>query len=177
MAEPSRLDPVEHPSNFVRTTASEVSHREELSWLEKILLEMWSATLRRAPQDGCDRGYGDLIHLSRPFFQGFQATLDQPSLENERTLSTNVQERAEFWYEVGMAHCRDQDVWPCVTHYEEAIKVYSLAGNIRGLAKVLVGKIESNLPLTAVRVGTLIDPQPRYFSDTAFSPVLPCARL
>ena len=30
MAEPSRSDPVEHLSNFVRTTPSFVSHREEL---------------------------------------------------------------------------------------------------------------------------------------------------
>jgi hypothetical protein len=59
---------------------------------------------------------------------------------------------------------------------EEVIKVYRRAGNIRTQAKVLVGTTETNLTLAAVRVDTVVDPQPLYFSDTAFSPVLPCAR-
>jgi hypothetical protein len=109
MVKPSRSDPVQHLSNFVRTVPSLLSHSEEFSWLKNILQEVRSATLRPALQ-------------------------------------------------------------------EEAIKGYRLAGTIRALAKVLVGTIETNLTLAAVRVDTLVDPQPLYFSDTAFSPVLPYAR-
>jgi hypothetical protein len=109
MAEPLQAEPVELLSNFVRTTPSFVSHKEELSRLRNIPQEMQAASLRHALQ-------------------------------------------------------------------EETIKVYRLAGHIRALAKVLVETIETNLTLAAVRVGTLVDPQPLYFSDTAFSPVLPCAR-
>jgi hypothetical protein len=113
--------------------------------------------------------------LALPFVQGFQATLDQSSLESERTLGTNVQDRAESQYEAGLAHRRDQDEWPCLTHHEEATKVCLRAGNIWGLAKVLAKKIETNLTLASVRFNTLVDPQPLYFSDTAFSSVLPYA--
>jgi hypothetical protein len=140
MAEPSRSVPVEHPSNFFRTTSSFLSS------------------------------------LFLPFVQGFQATLGQPSLESEGTLGTNVQDRAEFQYEARLAHRRDQHVWPCLTYHEEAIKVCLRAGNIWGLAKILVKKIETNAILASVRFNTLVDPQPLYFSDTAFPPVLPCAR-
>lgn len=139
MVEPSRSDPVNHLSNFFRTTSSFVSS------------------------------------LSLSFVQSFQATLDQPSLESEGTLGTDVQDRAELQYEARLAHRRDQHVWPCLTHHEAAIKVCLRASNIWGLAKVLVKKIATNLTLAFVRFNTLVDPQPLYFSDTAFSPVLPCA--
>jgi hypothetical protein len=175
MAEPSRSDPVEHLSNFVRTTPSFVRRREELSRLKNILQEMWSGTLRHPLQVGDDARYGEPIPLYLPFVQILPAVLDRSSLESERTLATNVQDRAEFQYESGLALRRDQDVSPCLTHYEEAVKVHRPVSNIRGLAKVLVETIETNLTLAAVRVGTLVDLQPLYFSDTAFSPVLPCA--
>jgi hypothetical protein len=113
--------------------------------------------------------------LSFPFVQGFQARLDLPSLESERTLGTNVQHRGKFPYEAGLAHRRGPDGRPCLIRREEAIKVCLHAGNIWGLAKVLVKKIETTLTLAFVRFNTLLDPQPLYFSDTAFSPVLPCA--
>jgi hypothetical protein len=72
-----------------------------------------------------------------------------------------------------------QEMWSATLRHalqEEAIKVYRLAGNMRALAKVLVEAIEANLTLAVVRIGTLVDPQPPYFSDTTFSSVLPCAR-
>jgi hypothetical protein len=175
MAEPSRSDLVEHLLNFVRMTPSFVSHREELSWLNNILQEMRSATLRHALQVGYDTSYGELIPFHLPFAHILPAMLDQSSLESERPLATNVQDGVEFQYDGGLAPCRDQDVWLCLTHYEEAIKVHRPVGNTRGLAKVLVEN-ETNLPPTVVRVGTLVDSQPLYYSDIAFSPVLPCAR-
>jgi hypothetical protein len=109
MAEPLRSNPVEHPSNFVRTTLSFVSHREARSWLKTILQETRSAPLRHDLQEGTS-------------------------------------------------------------------KVYRVAGNIRALAKSLVETIQTNLTFAAVRVGTPVDLQPLYFSDTALSSVLPCAR-
>jgi hypothetical protein len=68
--------------------------------------------------------------LSLPFVQGFQAAPDQPFLESEWTLGTNGQDWAEFQYMAGLAHRRDQHVWPCLTHHEEAITVCLHAGNI-----------------------------------------------
>jgi hypothetical protein len=60
---------------------------------------------------------------------------------------------------------------------EETSKLYCVAANIRALAKGLAEIIETNLIFAAVRIGTLVDLQPLYFSDTALSPVLPCTRL
>ena len=91
MAEPSRSDPVKYLSNLVRTTPSFVSPEKS-----------------RSPST---------CFSPKPY----QVVLDQSSLESERPLATNVQDRAEFQYEVGLAHRRDQDVWPCLTHDEEVI--------------------------------------------------------
>jgi hypothetical protein len=175
MVEPSRSDTVNHLSNVFRTAPSFVGRREGLSRSKNILQERQLGTLRHPLQVGYVRGYGVLLSVSLPFVQDFQATRNQPFLERERTLGTNVRDRAELQYEAGIAHRRNQEVWPCLTHHEEAIKVCLLAGNIWGLAKVLVRKIEANLILASVRFNTLVYPKPLYFSDTAFSPVLPCA--
>jgi len=78
---------------------------------------------------------------------------------------------------LGLAHCCEQGVGPYLAQYEEAIKVCRPVGIIRRLAKVLVKKIETNLTLDAICVGTVVDPQPLYFSDIALSPVLPCAHF
>jgi hypothetical protein len=137
--------------------------------------KLHSSALRHGLQVCFDRSYGELIPLSLPFVEISQARLDQPSLEIERTLSMNLQDRVELHYWAGLAHRRDQAVEPCLAHCEDAIKVHRLAGNIRGLAEGLVEKTETRLTHTAIRIGTLVDPQPRYFSDTTSSPVLPCA--
>ena len=146
MAEPSRSDAVEHLSDFLRTTPSFVRHSAEL------------------------------IPFYLPLAQTLPVVLDQSSLESERLLVTKVQDRAEFQYEVGRARRRDQDVWPGLTHYEEAIKVHRPVGNIRGLAKVFAEN-ETSVTLAAVCIGTLVYPQPLYFSDTTFSPGLIGARF
>jgi hypothetical protein len=51
--------------------------------------------------------------------------------------------------------------------------VHRPVGNIR--ANVLTEN-ESRLTLAAACIGTLVDPQPPYFSDTTFSPGLTGAR-
>jgi len=196
MAEPSRSDPVKRLSNFVRTAPTFVSRREEFAWLRNILQEVLagqcrvvllpgeasigktqepqelrSGALHRGLQVGIDRSYGELIPLSLPFVEISQARLDQPSLEIERTLSMNLQDRVDLHYWAGLAHRRDQAIEPYLAHCENAIKVHRLAGNIRGLAEVLVEKTETNLTLAAVPLSTLGDPQPLYDSDTEFPPV------
>src|SRR5262245_23900783 len=45
--------------------------------------------------------------------------------------------------------------------------LYRVAGNIRALAKGLVEILQTNLTFAAVRVGTPVDLQPLYVSDTA----------
>jgi hypothetical protein len=78
MAGPSRSDPVEHLSNFVRTTPSFVSHREELSWLKSILQEMRSATLRHALQEEAIkvcRLVGNIEALAKILVETIETTL------------------------------------------------------------------------------------------------------
>ena len=41
---------------------------------------------------------------------------------------------------LGLAHCCEQGVGPCLAQYKEAIKVYRPVGIIRRLAEVLVKK-------------------------------------
>jgi hypothetical protein len=58
----------------------------------------------------------------------------------------------------------------------EPTKGSRLVGDLLALAKVLAGTYETTLMLAAVRPGTLVNRQPRYFSNIALKPVLPCAR-
>jgi hypothetical protein len=196
MAEPSRSDPLNRLSNFVRTAPSFVSCREEFAWLRNILQEVLagqrrvvllpgeagigktqepqelrSGALRHGLQVGFDRGYGELISLSLSFVEISQAMLDPPSLEIERTLSINLQDRVELHYWAGLAYRRDQAVEPCLAHCEDAIEVHRLASNIRGLAEGLQEKTETNLTLAAAPLSTMGDPQPLYDCDTEFPPV------
>jgi class 3 adenylate cyclase/DNA-binding CsgD family transcriptional regulator len=69
-------------------------------------------------------------------------------------------ERADLHYRAGLARYRDQDVGPCLAHYEEAIAAYRLAGDLAGLANVLIGKTETQYTLASVPLGALPDLQP-----------------
>jgi hypothetical protein len=127
-----------------------------------------SGALRHGLQVGFDRSYGEQIPLSLPFVEISQAMLDPPSLEIERTLSMNLQDRVGLHYWTGLAHRRNQAVEPCLAHCEDAIKVHRRAGNIRELAEGLLEKTETNLTLAAVPLSTLGDPRPLYDCDTEF---------
>jgi hypothetical protein len=98
MVEPSRSDPVEHLSKFMRTAPPFVGLRVELTlpWL--------------------------------PLAELLPALLGQPSLEIARSLSTNLQDRVEFRCWAGLAHHQDQGVERCRAHHEESIKAYRPAG-------------------------------------------------
>lgn len=81
----------------------------------------------------------------------------------EAALATGVlspPEQARLHYQAGFAYHRDQDMGPCVEHYNSAIAVYRAVGDVRGLAHVLMLKTELEYSLASVPLGTLPDLQP-----------------
>jgi class 3 adenylate cyclase/tetratricopeptide (TPR) repeat protein len=70
----------------------------------------------------------------------------------------SVHDRAELHYWAGLSYYRDQDVGPCLVHYDKAIESYRLAGDVRGLARVLMEK--TRLHYRTSPYGTLIDMHP-----------------
>ena len=68
--------------------------------------------------------------------------------------------RAALHYRTGLAYYRDQDVGPCLDHYDKAIEAYRLTGDVRGLAQVLIEKTRVQFTLAAVPYGTLINVKP-----------------
>jgi class 3 adenylate cyclase/tetratricopeptide (TPR) repeat protein len=71
-----------------------------------------------------------------------------------------VQDRADLHYRAGLAHYYDQDVGPCLHHYEQAIEIYRQAGDVRGLAQALMEKTRIHFTLATVPLGTLADIKP-----------------
>jgi hypothetical protein len=91
------------------------------------------------------------------FIEILQTLQDRPSLEIEHTLITHLQDWPELHYWAGLAH--DQGpIWS-----------YCLAGNIRGLAEVLVEKSGSALAVTSIPLDTPVDLQPRCWSKHRIS--------
>jgi class 3 adenylate cyclase/tetratricopeptide (TPR) repeat protein len=72
----------------------------------------------------------------------------------------SVRDRAELHYWAGRARHRDQDAGPGLAHYERAAEAYRQAGDVRGLARVLMEKAEIQYTLASVPLGTLPDLQP-----------------
>ena len=75
--------------------------------------------------------------------------------ESSARLSTP--DRAELHYLAGLAYYRDQDVGPCIDHYETAIAAYRQAGDVRGLARALMEKTRAHNTFASVPYGTLLD--------------------
>jgi class 3 adenylate cyclase/tetratricopeptide (TPR) repeat protein len=71
-----------------------------------------------------------------------------------------AQDRADLHYRAGLAHYYDQDVGPCLHHYEKAIELYRRAGDLRGLAQALMEKTRTHFTLATVPLGTLADIKP-----------------
>jgi hypothetical protein len=201
MVEPSTSNHVKRLSNFKGMAPPSAGRREELAWSEdipqevlagqprvvllpgeagigkaRLLQELRSDALRHGLQVGYGRGYEDPTLPYLPFVEILQALLDQSPLENKQIFRTNLQDWAEFHYWVRLARRRDQDIGPCRAHYEEPIKTYRLAGNVRGLADVLVEKTQTYLTFASVPLCTLIDLRSLYQSNTESPPVLRCAR-
>lgn len=72
----------------------------------------------------------------------------------------SAQECAELHYRAGLAHHRNQDVGPCLDHYDQAIAGYRCTGDMRGVAQGLMEKTEIQYTLAAVPLGTLAEVQP-----------------
>jgi class 3 adenylate cyclase/tetratricopeptide (TPR) repeat protein len=71
-----------------------------------------------------------------------------------------AQDRADLHYQAGLAHYYDQDVGPCLHHYEKAIELYRQAGDLRGLAQALMEKTRTRFTLATVPLGIVADIQP-----------------
>jgi class 3 adenylate cyclase/tetratricopeptide (TPR) repeat protein len=72
----------------------------------------------------------------------------------------STEDRASFHYRAGLAHYYDQDVGPCLHHYDKAIDAYREIGDIRGLAQALMEKTRTHFTLATVPLGTLADLKP-----------------
>jgi class 3 adenylate cyclase/DNA-binding NarL/FixJ family response regulator len=78
----------------------------------------------------------------------------------ESTGQLSVHDQAELHYWAGLAHYWNQDVGPCLDHYEKAIAAYRLTDDVRGLAQALIGKTHTRFTLASVPLGALADLQP-----------------
>ena len=78
----------------------------------------------------------------------------------ESSGSLSVRELADIHYWAGLAHYHDQDVGPCVHHYQRAIAAYRLAGDVRGMAQALLEKTRTGFTLAALPLGALADVKP-----------------
>jgi class 3 adenylate cyclase/tetratricopeptide (TPR) repeat protein len=76
----------------------------------------------------------------------------------EATSRLSTASCAELHYRAGLAHYYDQDVGPCLHHYDQAIEAYRLIGDVRGLAQALMEKTRTSLAI--VPLGTVADLQP-----------------
>jgi class 3 adenylate cyclase/DNA-binding CsgD family transcriptional regulator len=72
----------------------------------------------------------------------------------------SAHDRADLHYWAGLAYYRDQDVGPCLDHYDKAIEAYRLTGDLRGLGLVLLEKTRAHFTLASVPLGALADVQP-----------------
>jgi class 3 adenylate cyclase/tetratricopeptide (TPR) repeat protein len=70
------------------------------------------------------------------------------------------QDRADLHYRAGLAHYNDQDVGPCLHHFEKAIELYRQVGDLRGLAQALMEKTRTHFTIATVPLGTVADIKP-----------------
>ena len=69
-------------------------------------------------------------------------------------------EQAALHYRMGLAYYHDQDVDPCLEHYEHAIAAYRLTDDVHGLASVLMDKTETQFTLASLPFGVQADLHP-----------------
>ena len=74
--------------------------------------------------------------------------------------SLSVADQAALHYWAGLAHFCNQDVGPCLHHYERAIEAYRRADDITGLGRALMEKTRTQFTLAAVPLGTVADVKP-----------------
>ena len=72
----------------------------------------------------------------------------------------SLPDQAALHYWAGLAHFSNQDVGPCLHHYEKAIEAYRRAGDVPGLGRALMEKTRTQFTLAAVPLGIVADVKP-----------------
>ena len=85
----------------------------------------------------------------------------------------SAHDQAQLHYQAGLAYHRDQDVGPCLDHYDKAIAAYQLTDDVVGLAHVLREKTRVQYTLAGISHGTTLDVQPL----EAMIPRLPASEI
>ncbi len=81
-------------------------------------------------------------------------------LAGEASGRLSLPDQAALHYWAGLAHFSNQDVGPCLHHYERAIEAYRSAGDVTGLGRALMEKTRTQFTLAAVPLGTVADVKP-----------------
>jgi tetratricopeptide (TPR) repeat protein len=129
--------------------------------LEEHILEIAHHLMRSAPDAMLDKV---VMYTRRAGDQACSAfAWAEAARYYEAALATDLlsmQERANLHYRAGLAYHRDQDMGPCLDHYDKAIEGYRMVGDVSGLAYTLMRKTELQYSLTSLPLGTLPDMQP-----------------
>jgi class 3 adenylate cyclase len=99
-------------------------------------------------------------HAFRMFAWSDAARYYEAALAAAGGSQLSIKERADLQYWAGLAHYHDQDVGPCLHHYDLAIAGYRLSGDRAGLARALMERTRTQFTLAAVPLGTLADLKP-----------------
>jgi class 3 adenylate cyclase/tetratricopeptide (TPR) repeat protein len=86
----------------------------------------------------------------------YEAALSAAAASNQLA----AQERADLHYWAGLAYYYDQDIGPCLHHYDQAIEAYRTTGDVSGLARTLLEKTRTQFTLATVPLGTVPDLKP-----------------
>src|SRR5215470_5748981 len=78
----------------------------------------------------------------------------------ESTGNLDVRDRAALHFRAGLAHYYDQDIGPCLHHYQQAIDTYRQAGDVPGLGHALMEKARTQFTLASVPFGSVADLKP-----------------
>ena len=78
----------------------------------------------------------------------------------ESTGNLDGSDRAALHFRAGLAHYYDQDIGPCLHHYQQAIDTYRQAGDVPGLGHALMEKTRTQFTLASVPFGSVADLKP-----------------
>src|SRR5262245_14264593 len=78
----------------------------------------------------------------------------------ESTGNLEGSDRANLHFRAGLAHYYDQDIGPCLHHYQNAIDTYRQAGDVPGLGHALMEKTRTQFTLASVPFGSVADLKP-----------------
>jgi len=78
----------------------------------------------------------------------------------ESTGNLDARDQADLHFRAGLAHFYDQDIGPCLHHYQQAIDTYRHAGDVPGLGHALMEKTRTQFTLASVPFGSVADLKP-----------------